>query len=323
MRATTAAGDTQAQAVGEAPPGAIRVRGLRRSFGAAVALAATDLDVGPGGITGLLGPNGSGKSTLLRCIVGLVPADAGRVWVDGLRLRGDGVGIRRRCTFTPGELALYGRMRARDQLDWLVAGHGREARERARALAEDFALPLRQRVRTYSHGMKRQLLFAAALAPRVPVRFLDEITEGLDPSKRGAVLEKLREDEREGTTILLSSHHLGEVQRVCDRMIFMQGGKKLSEENAASVLARSRRLVRLRFDHAADLGELRRAALAAGALDVRGDAQHLVLHLAEDDLRPLLRRLLDDPAFPRPLGVEYGELSLEDLYAELYGEAAC
>lgn len=322
MRETTAAG-SEDEREDAAARGAVRVRGLRRSFGGVVALAPTALDIGPGGITGLLGPNGSGKSTLLRAIVGLVPADGGQAWVDGVPLTGDGVAIRRRCTFTPGELSLYGRMRAGDQLDWLVAGRGAEVRRRARALAEDFELPLRQRVRTFSHGMKRQLLFAAALAPRVPVRFLDEITEGLDPSKRGAVLEKLREDERQGTTILLSSHHLGEVQRLCDRMVFMRAGEVLSHETTQSVLGRARRLVRLRFAGDTDLDALVRTARAAGASDARGDARRFVLHLDQEDLRPTLGRLLSDPSCPRPLHLAYGELSLEDLYAELYGEDAC
>jgi ABC-2 type transport system ATP-binding protein len=311
------------ESVNTAPRGAIRVRGLCRSFGEQRALAPTDLDIGPGGITGLLGPNGSGKSTLMRAILGLVPADAGSAWVDGVPLTGDGVAIRRRCTFSPGELSLYGRMRARDQLDWLLAGRGAEACQRARQLAEDLELPLRQRVRTYSHGMKRQLLLAAAMAPRVPVRLLDEITEGLDPAKRGVVLQMLREDERRGTAILLSSHHLGEVQRVCDHMIFMGNGQVLSEESAQTVLGRSRRIVHLHFEADTSLAELERVAHAAGVSEVRGEARRYVLHLPEEDLRPTLRRLLADPAFPRPLKLEYGALSLEDLYKDLYGEDAC
>ncbi len=326
MRAETAGtGDgPQATAGGGAAElrGAVRVRGLTRRFGEKVALAPLDLDVEPGRVTGLLGPNGSGKSTLMRCLVGLVPRHGGQVWLDGVPLQGDGVKVRERCTFTPGELSLYPRMRARDQLDWLVAGRGREAAERARAIAEDFDLPLRQRVHTFSHGMKRQLLFAAALGPRVPVRLLDEISEGLDPNKRGVVLEKLLEDVRGGTTVLLSSHHLGEVQRICDRMVFMRAGEKLNEDTAAGVASRARRLVRMGFEEGVDLGAVERLARAAGAADVRIDGGRCVLQLAEEDLRPTLRRLLEGPDFPRPLRLDYGELSLEELYRELYGEEA-
>ena len=299
------------------------MRGLSRSFGEHVALAPLDLDIEPGVITGLLGPNGSGKSTLMRCLVGLVRADTGQVWLDGVPLTGDGCAIRKRCTFAPGELSLYGRMRASDQLDWLVAGRTRECRERAHRIAADLGLPMSDRVHSYSHGMKRQLLFSAALGPRVPVRLLDEISEGLDPAKRGQVLELLREDAAGGTTILLSSHHLGEVQRVCDRMIFMRAGHKLSDENSAAVMTRARSLVHLRFAPGESLDALTAVAKSHGATAVTGDAQHLVLHLDREDPRRTLAALFSDESLPRPLRVEYGDLSLEDLYRDLYGEEAC
>ena len=307
----------------DAPPGVIRVRGLHRSFGSTVALAPTDLEIGPGGITGLLGPNGSGKSTLLRSLIGVVPRGGGSVWIDGVELTGDGLAIRRRATYAPGELAVYGRMRGEAHLRWLLAGRGEEAIGRACEMAEALGLPLSHRLRTYSHGMKRQVFFVAAMAPRLRVRLLDEVTEGLDPSKRGTVLELLREDAARGTTILLSSHHLGEVQRVCDRMIFMKDGRILNEESAEEILSRSRRLVRLRFDPEDVLGPLEEAAKRAGAERVVLEGHRVTLHLREEDPRASLVALFREGHLPRPLAIEYGELSLEELYRELYGEEAC
>lgn len=306
-----------------ASSGSIQVRQLSRRFGQKLALAPIDLDIQPGAVTGLLGPNGSGKSTLMRCLIGLVRKDSGEVTIDGVPLEGDGLELRRRCTFAPGEFSLYGRMKAKDQLDWLAAGRGSEALERSRKIADDLELPLNMRVRTFSHGMKRQLIFAAALGPRVPVRLLDEISEGLDPAKRGTVLEMLREDAKAGATILLSSHHLSEVQRVCHRMIFMRGGLKLSDERSEDVMDKARRLVRLRFEPGSDFAELERAALRCGALSVSGDAQNLLMQLAEDNPRPTLAKFFAGDGQPRLLSLEYGEPSLEDLYRNLYGEEAC
>ena len=225
----------------------IVARGLTRRFGSTVAVHPLDLDVGPGGITGLLGPNGSGKSTLLRMLTGLVQPDAGSASVDGVPLEGDGTAIRRRCTYSPGEVVLYREMRGAEHLDWLLRGRDRVARRRGREIAAVFELPLTARVRAYSHGMKRQLLFAASLAPRVPVRILDEPTEGLDPSRRGTLLDLLQEDAAAGTTILLSSHHLGEVDRSCQRLIFLNKGRLVADESAEDVRRRAGRLVRLRF----------------------------------------------------------------------------
>jgi ABC-2 type transport system ATP-binding protein len=314
---TAAAGATRTS------DGRIEVRGLSRAFGEKQALAPLDLDVGPGGITGLLGPNGSGKSTLLRCLVGLVRPDSGTVRIDGARLTGDGLAVRKRLTYSPGELATYGNLRGEDHLEWLLAGRDREAPERARRLAVSLGLPLEKRLRTYSHGMKRQLFFAAAMAPRVRVRLLDEITEGLDPAKRGAVHDALRADAAEGTTILLSSHHLGEVQRVCERLLFLRDGKLLSDEDADSVRSRSRRLVRLSFRPQDELEGLELVAQSAGATEVRRQEQRVSLYLPGEDPRPLLAALFSHEGLPRPLTIDYGELSLEELFSELYGEEAC
>ncbi len=301
--------------------GRIRARGLCRTFGAKVALEPCDLDVEPGRVTGLLGPNGSGKSTLMRMLVGLVRPDAGSATIDGVELSGDGTAVRRRCTYAPGEIGLYGELRGEEHLDWFLRGREREARTRARELATAFELPLRRPVHTYSHGMKRQLMFAAALAPRVAVRILDEPSEGLDPQKRSTMIQLLERDVAQGTTVLLSSHHLGEVDRVCSTFLFLSGGKKISTERADDVARRARRLVRATFGP-----EVRVDELARGLRTAKGSARGsmLVAELASDDPRPFLAELASLPGIGAPLSLDYGQTSLADLYRGLYGvEEAC
>lgn len=301
----------------------IVARGLTRAFGAKVALRPTDLDLGPGGVIGLLGPNGSGKSTLLRILVGLVRPDAGSAVVAGVPLVGDGTDVRRRCTYAPGELALYGELDGREHLGWLLRGRERAARVRAGAIAEELGLPLRARVRTYSHGMKRQLLFAAALAPDVPVRILDEPTEGLDPTKRGQVLDLLAADARRGTTILLSSHHLGEVDRACDRLVFLSAGAKIADETAESVARRARRLVRVAYAPDADLATVERAFAAMADVKATREGSRFAVTLASEDPRAFLASLATRSELPPPRAVEFGQLSLQELYRELYGVEGC
>jgi ABC-2 type transport system ATP-binding protein len=304
-------------------------RGLVRRFGPKTAVEPFDLDLGPapgapaGCIVGLLGPNGSGKSTLLRMLLGLVPRDAGTARVDGVELAGDGLGVRERVAYVPGEIALMGEMRADAHLDWLLRGREREAIGRARAMADEFGLPLRARVRSYSHRMKRQQLLAAALAPRVRVRLLDEATEGLDPSRRGEVLARLRADAAGGTTILLSSHHLGEVDLVCDALVFLNGGRKIAEESAASLAERARRLVRLGFEPGTDLRAVETALARFPEARLRIDGT--VVHATIEGVEPsdFLVRALAAPGLPRPVSVEYGRLSLADLYRGLYGVEGC
>lgn len=303
----------------------IVARAVARRFGDKVAVAGIDLAAGPG-ITGLLGPNGSGKSTFLRCLYGLVRPDAGEIVVAGAKLVGDGVAIRRRAAYAPGEIALYGELPAREHLEWLLRGRGHGALERALALAARLELPMDKRVRSFSHGMKRQLLVCAALAPEVPVRILDEPTEGLDPTKRGQVLEMLFEDASRGTTILLSSHHLGEVDRACARLVFVQAGRILADETTQAVKSRAARVVRLSFVAGADDARLERAMLDLGGATIawqRRDGELRASVRVAEEPRDWLARFLSLPGLPAPQAIEHGKLSLAELYRELYGVEGC
>jgi len=300
----------------------IVVRGLTRRFGARLALAPLELELGPGGVVGLLGPNGSGKSTLLRMLTGLVRPDAGCAEVDGEPVVGDGTTVRRRCTYAPGEIALYGDLRAGEHLAWFLRGRGPEALERARRIADELGLPLRKKVHTYSHGMKRQLLFAGALAPRLGVRILDEVSEGLDPHKRSVVLDLLEEDAAAGTTILLSSHHLGEVDRACDVFVFLNEGRLVAVEHAAGLRTRAARLLRLTWERVEE-AVLQRALDALQGARAARTGLHAVVELDRPDPRPVLAALAARADLPPPSSVQYGELSLRELYHDLYGVEAC
>jgi len=307
--------------------GHVESRGLTRRFGSTVAVHPFDLEIGPGSsggsIIGLLGPNGSGKSTLLRMLIGLVRPDAGSARIDGVALAGDGIAVRRRVAYAPGEIAMIAEMKADAHLDWLLRGREREALPRARDLARELGLPLEARLRTYSHGMKRQLLLAAAFAPRVRVRILDEATEGLDPSRRGEILQRLQADAASGTTILLSSHHLGEVDRVCDVLVFMNQGRKIAQESARSLAERARRLVRLGFEEGTDMRAVEATLGRQPSARVRIDGLRAIVSLEAADPAAFLARALDSPDLPRPRAAEYGGLSLAELYREIYGVEGC
>jgi len=301
---------------------AIRVRGLSRRFGSKQALSPVDLDVAHGEIVGLIGPNGSGKSTLLRCLTGVVRKDAGDVTIGGEELTGDGVNIRRRVTYSPGEVNTYGELTGTAHLTWLLRSRDQATHARAHEVAKEFGLPMRGKVRTYSHGMKRQLLFAAAIAPEVRVRLLDEITEGLDPAMRARILDKLRADADTGCAVLLSSHHFGEVDRVCDRLVFIDDGKKLSEESPETITARARGLAT--FEYAdAETALSAHELLEAEGVDADLRDARLLVRLGDEDPQAALALLLSRSDLPAPTSVVYGRLPLADLYRELYGREAC
>ncbi len=295
---------------------AITVRGLCKSFGAHVALAPLDLAVETGAVCGLVGPNGSGKSTFMRLLIGLVPPTGGSAAIDGVALAGDGLAVRRRATFAPGEIASYGELSCDEQLRFLLRGRDERALPRARAFAERLGLPLGARMRTFSHGMKRQVAFCAALAPDVPVRLLDEPTAGLDPSKRGEVIALLGEDAREGRCVLLSSHHFGEIARVCERIVCLSKGRLVADEDTRALERRARRLVTLEFEPSTPAAALARVANALGA-HARVFESRVSAELAGDDPLASLRALPSD--LPTPTSVAVGKHSLEELYRDLYG----
>ncbi len=306
-----------------APPaehalGTIQCTDLRRRFGDNQALDGISLQIEPGSITGLLGPNGSGKSTLMRCLIGLIRPDSGQATVTGIPVQGDGTAVRKRLTYSPGELHLYGEMRADEHLRWLLRGREESAETRALEIAHELNLPLTKKVRGFSHGMKRQLCFAAAMAPKVRLRILDEITDGLDPSRRGQVLDALRADADAGTTLLLSSHHLGEVDRVCERMVFLHGGKVLADESPRSVQDRTARLVHLTY--AEELSDTEPDRLAGPMVErVEQRGTRYSVRLKGSDPRPFLAHLERQVDLPSPERIEYGSVSLSELYTDLYG----
>ena len=300
--------------------GGVEVRGLVREFGPKVAVAGVEFDVQPGSVVGLLGPNGSGKSTLLRMLLGLVPPTRGSASVGGVAVEGDGVRARRRATFLPGEVSMYGELTGRGHLAWLCRGRGHGAKRRALQLADEFELPLAKRIRTYSHGMKRQLLFCAAMGPDVPVRILDEPTEGLDPTKRAAVLDHVRADAAGGRAVLFSSHHLGEVERACDEVLFLRAGELLPREEARAIATRARRTARFTWETVPDDLEsaVKRATAIAGTEEHTLATGRLHAVLDEHDPRASLEKLVG--TLPPATSVRFGDFSLAELYRAFYGE---
>ena len=297
----------------------VEAHGLVRRFGSVVAVDGVDLVVQPGTVTGVLGPNGSGKSTLLRMLIGLVRPHGGSATVAGVPLVGDGTAVRRRVTFAPGEIALYGECTAEEQLTWLLRGRPDSAEAAARAVALRLGLPLAKKVHEFSHGMKRQLLFAAAMGPDVPLVILDEPTEGLDPTKRREVLAEIEGRRARGTTVLLSSHHLSEVEAVCDRLVFFHSGHILADESPDVLRARARRSLRITYAEP-DAAEAALDLVAEHpAVDtVVHDGALLRLELHAEDPRPFLGALADLGG-PAPAAIESGRLSLTDLYRTVYG----
>lgn len=223
-------GATAAGAAGNA----IEVSGLEKAFGDVAAVRGLDLVVRPGESLGLLGPNGAGKTTTLRILSTLLKADAGRVSVLGLDPARDGAALRKRIGVVPQDIALYQGLRAEENLAFfgeLSGLRGARLRERVEWGLETAGLTERRRslVSEFSGGMKRRLNLVAALLHEPELVFLDEPTAGVDPQSRNHLFEQVEAIHRGGTTLVYTTHAMGEVERLCDRIMIMDRGRCLAE----------------------------------------------------------------------------------------------
>lgn len=185
-----------------------------------------------GKVCGLLGHNGAGKSTLLGVVLGMVHPDAGGVSVDGVPVQREREKALRKIGAVFEAPAFYEYLSGYHNLRMLVSLSGGVSRKELEETVEWVGLSgrIRDRVSTYSHGMRQRLALAQALLPRPELLVLDEPTDGLDPEGIVEFREKVLEmRDRLGLTVLLSSHLLAEVEQVCDEVVIVRGGKKVHE----------------------------------------------------------------------------------------------
>jgi ABC-2 type transport system ATP-binding protein len=279
------------------------------------ALEDVSLDVRAGEIFGFLGPNGAGKSTLIRLLLGYLHPTAGRASVLGLDIVRDSVAIRARAGYLPGGIALDDTLTGERYLDDLAALSGRPPVRRA-AICERLELTdrvLRRPIRDYSRGMRQKVGIVQALQHDPELAILDEPSEGLDPLMQRAFYEVLEEVRAAGRTVFFSSHVLSEVERVCDRVAIVRGGRLVATEDIGTLRAQRKRRVELRFD--------------GPAPDLRGVAGVSALEVGEGSLACALAG--DPRAFLAAIaGFAVTDLviepsRLEDAFLDLYaGEEA-
>ncbi len=204
----------------------VEVHGLVKRFGTFRALDGLDLTVAAGEVHGFLGPNGSGKSTTLRALLGLLRTDAGTATVFGLDPWRDAVAIHHRLAYVPGDVALWPNLSGGQMIDMLIRMRGADPVGSRRAeLLERFELDPTKRGRAYSKGNRQKVALVAALATDSELLILDEPTTGLDPLMERVFNECIAEHTGRGSTVLLSSHILSEVERLADSVTIIREGR--------------------------------------------------------------------------------------------------
>ena len=203
----------------------VEARSLVKRFGAVTALDGLDLSVRTGEIHGFLGPNGAGKSTTIRALLGQLRLSSGTVAVFGQDAWRHAVDIHSRLAYVPGDTMLWPNLTGGQCIDLLGGFHGAMNRARRDELVERFDLDPTRRFRTYSKGNRQKVALVAALACDVELLVLDEPTSGLDPLMEAVFQAVVTERSASGTSVLLSSHILAEVETLCDRLTVVRAGR--------------------------------------------------------------------------------------------------
>jgi ABC-2 type transport system ATP-binding protein len=299
---------------------AVRASGLVKRFGARTAVDGVDLVVAPGQVRGLLGPNGAGKTTLLRMLFGLIHPDAGGVALLGRPFDGLGGEALQEVGGFVEEPAFYPYLSGRANLALLARLDAGPSAAAVRDALKRMEMEHRgeDRVAGYSTGMRQRLGLAAALLRSPRLLLLDEPTSGLDPAGTRAVAALVRELAAEGVAVLLSSHQIGELERVCDAYTVLRAGRVVWDGSAAELVAQAPACAyalatsddELALRIASDQAGVRAARSRGGelALSLHGDClDELVLALG--DARVAIRRL---QALVSPLETMYFALTCDD-----------
>jgi len=200
------------------------------------ALNGLNLSVEKGQIYGFLGPNGAGKTTTIKCIIGILEADSGDIIIDGKNIKGNDLYFKNKIGFLPEQVGLYGRLTAKESLQFYGGFYNlteKKIEKRGTDLLAKLGLEKdsHRKVSEYSLGMRKRLALCIALLNKPEILVLDEPTSGLDPRGVKSLRIVLKELNRKGLTIILSSHVLTEVQEICSHVGIINKGKLIREES--------------------------------------------------------------------------------------------
>ena len=231
---------------------AVETTGLGKSFGSVRALDNLNLRVATGEVHGFLGPNGAGKSTAIRVLLGILRHDEGHTTVLGADPWRDAVDLHHRLAYVPGDVELWPNLTGGEAIDLFGRLRGRLNQRRRDELIERFDLDPRRKGRTYSKGNRQKVALIAALASDAELLLLDEPTSGLDPLMEAVFQEEIRTACDRGTTVLLSSHILSQVEALADRISIIRKGTIVETGTLLDMRHLSRTVVTVLTDASTD-----------------------------------------------------------------------
>jgi ABC-2 type transport system ATP-binding protein len=268
----------------------ISVQNLTKFYGKTTGVKNISFDVEEGEIFGFLGPNGAGKTTTIRLLLDLLRPDSGTISIFGKDLKTNSVSIRQQIGYLPGEFSTYSHLSGKDFLGFL-SGIRRQKSHDLMDLLDRFKLTtsiLDRKTRQYSHGMLQKLGIIQAVLHKPRLLIFDEPTAGLDPLMQEEFYQLVEEHQKRGATIFFSSHHLYEVEKLCQRVAIIRDGEIAGLESIASLKAKAGNMLEIR------LGESFEKLEIPGAELVKQMGNSFIFKIS-GKLQPVLQKLANLP----------------------------
>ena len=287
----------------------IEVRNVMKEFDGFRALDDMSMTVPTGAVYGLVGPNGAGKSTIIRHLTGIYRQDAGEITIDGAPVF-ENPEVKSRIAYIPDDIFYYANASIREMMDFYRSIYPHFDAERFKKLADVFGLDPKRQMRRLSKGMQKQAAFWIAVSLRPEILILDEPVDGLDPVMRRRIWSIIMADVAEnGTTVLVSSHNLRELEDVCDSVGIMNMGKIMIERSLNEL---QENIVKIQL--ALPDGESLPEGLDILHKSNTGRLQSLIMHGTQEELTEKLQSA-------HPLFIDAVPLTLEEIFIYELGGA--
>lgn len=287
----------------------IEVRNVMKEFDGFRALDNMSMTVQTGSVYGLVGPNGAGKSTIIRHLTGIYRQDAGEITIDGAPVF-ENPEVKSRIAYIPDDIFYYANASIREMMDFYRSIYPHFDAERFKKLGDVFGLDPKRQMRRLSKGMQKQAAFWIAVSLRPEILILDEPVDGLDPVMRRQIWSIIMADVAEnGTTVLVSSHNLRELEDVCDSVGIMNKGKVMIERSLNEL---QENIVKIQL--ALPDGESLPEGLDILHKSNTGRLQSLIMHGTQDELTEKLQSA-------HPLFIDAVPLTLEEIFIYELGGA--
>jgi ABC-2 type transport system ATP-binding protein len=290
----------------------IETKDLTVYYGRHRGIVDVNLSVQKGEVFGFLGPNGAGKTTTQRVLLDVIRPTKGESYIFGQNCQKEGVAVRQKIGYLPGELSLYPSMKAAQFLDMVNTLRGNNSDKAYRnELCERLDLDTNRKIRQFSRGNKQKVGIVVAFMHKPDLLILDEPTSGLDPLVQQTVLELVREAKADGRTIFFSSHILSEVQAVCDRVGIIREGQLVETQRIEDLI--KQQIMRLHLEFA-NLPPTDAFALE-GVTELSRDERGVLL-----EVRDNLNGVMATAVTYHIINIKTETVSLEDIFLAYYGK---